>query len=111
MTSLNKASKHCVIYVTAPSRDEALNIARTLVTEQLVACANVLGEATSVYRWQGKVEEAQEIVLIAKTRNDLAEAALARIKALHSYDVPCAVTYDMAAGLPAYLAWIDQETA
>ena len=102
---------HCMIYVTASTRDEAMSIARTLVAERLVACANVLGEATSVYQWQGKVEEAQEIVLIAKTRRDLADRALARIKVLHSYDVPCAVVYDMAAGLPAYLAWIDKETA
>lgn len=102
---------HCMIYVTASTRDEAMSIARTLVAERLVACANVLGEATSVYQWQGKVEEAQEIVLIAKTRRDLADRALARIKVLHSYDVPCAVVYDLAAGLPAYLAWIDKETA
>ena len=69
---------HCMIYVTASTRDEAMSIARTLVAERLVACANVLGEATSVYQWQGKVEEAQEIVLIAKTRRDLADRALAR---------------------------------
>jgi len=99
-----------MIYVTAPSRDEAMKIARTLVAEKLAACANVLGEATSVYRWQGEMEEAQEFVLIAKTRGDLAEAALTRIKALHGYAVPCAVTYDMAKGLPDYLAWIDRET-
>lgn len=102
---------HCMIYVTAGSRDEAMTIARALVAERLVACANVLGEATSVYQWNGNVEEAQEIVVIAKTRRDLADRALARIKALHSYDVPCAVVYDMAAGLPGYLAWIAAETA
>lgn len=100
-----------MIYVTAGSRDEAMTIARALVAERLVACANVLGEATSVYQWNGNVEEAQEIVVIAKTRRDLADRALARIKALHSYDVPCAVVYDMAAGLPGYLAWIAAETA
>ncbi len=104
-------SHHCMIYVTTGSRDEALKIARALVDEKLAACANVLGQADSIYRWQGKVEEAQEVVVIAKTRRDLADQALARIKALHSYDVPCAVAYDIAAGLPDYLAWIDRETA
>jgi periplasmic divalent cation tolerance protein len=103
-------SRHCMIYVTASSKAEATTIARALVDEKLVACANVLGDATSIYRWQGKVEEAQEIVLIAKTRRDLADKALARIKALHSYDVPCAVVYEMTAGLPDYMAWIDRET-
>jgi periplasmic divalent cation tolerance protein len=99
-----------MIYVTAASRDEALKIGRALVAEKLAACANVLGEAASIYRWQGKVEEAQEFVLIAKTRRDLAESAMSRVKALHSYDVPCAVTYSMEAGLPEYLAWINRET-
>lgn len=102
---------HCMIYVTAGSHEEALKIARALVDEKLAACANVLGQAHSIYRWQGKVEEAQEVVLIAKTRRDLADKVLARIKALHSYDEPCAVAYDMAGGLPGYLSWIDAETA
>ena len=100
-----------MIYVTTASKAEAMAIARTLVDEKLAACANVLGEATSIYKWQGKVEEAQEFVLIAKTRRDLADQALARIKALHSYDVPCAVVYDMAGGLADYLDWIDRETS
>ena len=104
-------AKHCMIYLTAGSREEAFKIARALVDEKLVACANVLGEATSVYRWKGKVEEAAEMVVIAKTRKDLADKVLARVQALHSYDVPCAVAYDMATGLPPYLAWIDAETA
>ena len=99
-----------MLYVTAGSRDEALELARALVTEKLAACANVLAQATSVYRWQGKIEEAPEVIMIAKTRKDLAEKALARIQELHSYEVPCAVAYDMAAGLPAYLTWIDDET-
>ncbi len=106
----SSASSYCMLYVTAGSRDEALKLARALVAEKLAACANVLAEATSIYRWQGKVEEASEVILMAKTRKDLAGKALARIQELHSYDVPCAVAYDMAAGLPAYLKWIDDET-
>jgi periplasmic divalent cation tolerance protein len=100
-----------MIYVTTGTGDEAMKIARGLVDEKLAACANVLGQMHSVYRWQGKVDEAQEVVVIFKTRRDLADRAIARIKALHSYDVPCAVAYDMSAGLPGYLAWIDRETA
>jgi periplasmic divalent cation tolerance protein len=99
-----------MLYITTTDRDEAMRIARALVSERLVACVNLIGEATSVYQWQGEVVEAQEVVLIAKTRRDLADAALARIKALHSYDTPCAVVYDMATGLPNYLAWINAET-
>ena len=103
-------SRNCMIYVTTGTHDEAVKIARALIEEKLAACANVLGPAHSIYRWQGKVEEAQEIVVIAKTRRDLADQAMARIKALHSFDNPCAVAYDVAAGLPDYLTWIDQET-
>src|SRR3954470_5019239 len=100
-----------MLYVTAPTRAEAMAIGRALVAEKLAACVNVLGEATSIYRWQGAVEEAGEIVLIAKTRQALVDAALARIKQLHSYAVPCAVAYGMVAGLDDYLDWIAAETA
>ena len=105
-----RANDMCMIYLTAPTRDEAMAIGRALVREKLAACVNVLGEAQSIYRWQGEVEEAREIVLIAKTRQALVDAALARIKQLHSYEVPCAVAYGMAAGLPEYLAWMAGET-
>jgi periplasmic divalent cation tolerance protein len=99
-----------MIYVTASSQDEAMKIGRALVDEKLAACANVLGATASIYRWQGKVEEAQEVVVILKTRRDLANTAVARIKDLHSYDVPCAVVYEAVAGLPEYLDWIARET-
>ena len=102
---------HCMVYVTASSKDEALTIGRALVTEGLAACANVLPGMRSIYRWQGAVEEAEETVLILKTRRALADKIMARAAELHSYDVPCAVAYDMAAGLPAYLRWIDDSTS
>lgn len=99
-----------MIYGTAPSPEEARAIARALIAEKLAACVNVMDGVTSVYRWQGAVEEAVETVFIAKTTKALSGEALTRIKALHSYDVPCAVVYDMAGGLPEYLAWIISET-
>ncbi len=101
----------CMIYITAPTHEQAMTIGRALVEEKLAACVNVLGEARSIYRWQGAVEEANEIVLVAKTRQALVDPALARIKQLHTYDVPCAVAYAMVAGLGDYLDWIAAETA
>lgn len=101
----------CMIYGTASSPEEARAIARALVAERLAACVNLLDGAASVYRWQGAVEEATESIFIAKTTKALSGEALKRIKALHSYDVPAAVVYDMAGGLPEYLAWIAGETA
>lgn len=98
------------LYITAPNRDDALRIGRTLVEERLVACVNVLDGMRSVYRWQGKVEEAQEAVLIAKTRSELVEQVTARVQELHTYDCPCVVSWNLEAGNPAYLDWIRDET-
>lgn len=105
------AASHCMIYVTASSMGEAEAIGRALVNEKQAACANILCEARSIYRWKGKIEEANEAVLIAKTRNGLIARAMERISELHSNDVPCAVAYKMETGLPQYLNWIDAETA
>ncbi len=108
--SVSTAS-HCMIYVTAVSADEARFIGRTLVEEKLAACVNIMDGVTSIYRWEGKIEEAKEAVLIAKTRFDLAHSALERIEELHSNEAPCAVAYEMTLGLANYLAWVDDETA
>lgn len=98
-------------YVTAGSREEALRIGRALVGERLAACANVLDGMTSVYRWNGAVEEAPEAVLIAKTRADLFDRLTDRVRALHSYDTPCVVEVKLGRGNPAFLDWLEAETA
>jgi len=108
--TLTSDNDGCMVYVTAGSAEEAKAIAQAAVRERLAACANILGPMTSIYRWQGAIEESQEFVLICKTRRKLADALAALVRRLHSYDTPCIVVYDMAAGLPAYLAWIAAET-
>ena len=95
-----------LVYVTAPSQDRALKIARATVAEGLVACANILGAMTSVYRWQGAIHEDNEVALILKTRSDLVDALTGRVKELHPYDCPCIVALDIAGGNPAFLEWI-----
>jgi periplasmic divalent cation tolerance protein len=99
------------VYCTTASPEQAERIGRTLVEERLAACVNILPGMRSIYHWQGAIETATEAVLIAKTRADLAEALLARIKALHTYEVPCAVVLPIQGGLPDFLGWIDTETA
>lgn len=99
------------VYVTAPSSDVAEKITTIAVDEKLAACGNILPGMTSIYKWQGKTEQAQEIVLILKTRAALFEKLSARIAALHPYDVPCIVALPVSAGLPSYLSWINAETA
>jgi periplasmic divalent cation tolerance protein len=100
----------CFCYVTAGSKDEALRIGRALVDERLGACANVLDSMTSVYWWQGALEQADEAVLIVKTRGELVDRLTARVRELHGYDCPCVVSLPIAGGNPDYLAWIAAET-
>ncbi len=98
-------------YVTCASAAEAHEIARALVEERLAAAGNILPEIRSVYRWRGAIHEAQEAVLILKTRLDLTERIVERVKALHGYECPCVTTLPAAGGNPDYLRWIAQETA
>jgi periplasmic divalent cation tolerance protein len=98
------------VYVTAASRDEALRIGRAVVEERLAACANVLDGMTSIFHWNGAVQEEREAVLILKSRSDLADALTGRVRELHSYDCPCVAVLPITAGSPAYLDWITRET-
>ena len=99
------------VYVTARDAAKAKRIGRTVVAERLAACANVLDGMSSVYWWQGKIEEATEAVLILKTTTKRFEELMARIKALHSYETPAIVAWPIAAGSAEYLDWIGDETA
>jgi periplasmic divalent cation tolerance protein len=98
------------IYVTVSNNDEAERIATTVVTERLAACANLLGGIKSVYWWEGKVCEGEEVALVLKTSADQKTGLINRIKALHSYDCPAIVCLPIADGNPDFLTWIEQET-
>ena len=97
-------------YVTAGNRDAAVRIGRAVVEERLAACANVFDGMTSVFLWQGAIEEASEAVLILKTRSELVDRLVERVKALHDYDCPCVVALPVDGGNQAFLDWIAQET-
>ncbi len=97
------------VYATFANGDDARRIARLVVEERLAACANILAPCRSVYRWQGKVEEAEEVPALFKTRADAASRLIARIAELHSYDVPAAVVWPIAEAVPAYAAWVMDE--
>lgn len=99
-----------LVYVTVPDAAEAAAIGRALVAERLVACANVLGPARSIYRWQGKVCDESEHVLIAKTTSSRVEALTARVVALHSASLPCVVALPITGGHVPFLDWIAAET-
>lgn len=98
------------LYVTAPDATCAHEIASALVDERLAACVNVLPAITSVYRWDGAVETAEETPLLVKTTSALGQAAQARIVAMHPYDTPCVAALAISAdgSNPAFLKWISQ---
>jgi periplasmic divalent cation tolerance protein len=90
------------------SADEAKRIARALVEERLAACVNIAGHVDSVYRWQGVVEETQEVLLLIKTRVEKLAALEEAVHRLHSYEVPEFVILKVDGGSAAYLRWLDE---
>ena len=103
-------SVHVVVFITAGSVEEGQNIARTLVEERVAACVNIVSPIESVYRWQGKVQDDREVLLIAKTAAEMLEKLARRVKQLHSYKVPEIIALPIVAGSEDYLHWIDQQT-
>ena len=99
-----------VVVVTFPDEDTASRIAALLVQERLVACVNVLPPVHSIYRWKGAVETTHEVLALAKTRAAAVDDVIARIKALHPYEVPEIIALPVVTGLPTYLQWVLVET-
>ena len=99
-----------LILSTCPDADTAQRLARILVEERLAACVSLLPSAVSTYRWQGRVEQATEVQLLAKTPADRRDALMARLAELHPYELPEILAVETAAGLPAYLDWVTAET-
>ena len=100
----------CFVYSTLPDVATAQKIAKAIVEERLAACANILPSMQSYYWWEGKVESAAEVVLIAKTRTECFETLRARIQSLHPYQCPCIIALPIELGHTAFLDWIRQET-
>lgn len=100
-----------MVYVTFPDRQTAGRIGRMLVERGLAACANILGEIHSCYRWEGELCEGAEVAVILKTHTDSYPALQAAIQEAHPYDLPCVVAWELAAGFPPFLDWVRQESA
>ncbi len=99
-----------LVLCTCPDTPTAQALARQLVERRLAACVNLLPPMQSVYRWQGQVEQAGEVQLLAKTCADRLDALTAAIVQLHPYELPEILALTPSAGLPAYLDWIRAET-
>jgi len=96
-----------IVLTTAGSREEADKIANALVQRELAACVNVVGPITSVYRWKGKVERAEEFLLLIKTTEDAFDPVRNTIRELHSYELPEFIELGISRGEGKYLAWIE----
>ncbi|MGC9346448.1 MAG: divalent-cation tolerance protein CutA [Candidatus Bathyarchaeales archaeon] len=94
--------------VTAANREEAEKIARCLLDEKLIACANIIGPISSLFWWAGKVERAEEHILLMKSRRDMFEKLSETIRALHSYEVPEIIALPIVKGSSEYIEWIDK---
>ncbi|MBT8763024.1 divalent-cation tolerance protein CutA [Desulfohalobiaceae bacterium Ax17] len=101
---------HVFAYITAKDLAEAEKIGQVLVGERLAACVNILDGMLSMYWWQGQLEKSKEVVIIAKTREELKESLLERVKEIHSYDCPCVIFLPVQGGNKEFLDWINAET-
>jgi periplasmic divalent cation tolerance protein len=100
-----------VVLTNMPDRAAALTLAQTLVERRLAACVNVLGQADSVYRWQGEIERAQEVPVLIKTRRGLYPELQAAITAAHPYELPEIIAVPVVLGFSAYIDWVTAETS
>ena len=100
-----------IVLCTCGNRAEAARVARALVEEHLAACVNILPEIASIYRWQGKVEEANEVLLLAKTTRQRFPDLRDRITELHTYGTPEIIAIAVTAGSEKYLGWLEQQVA
>ena len=101
--------QYCSIYITTKDEEEARRIGKALVEEKLAACVNI-NPIKSIYRWEGQIQEEGEVAMFVKTRAELADEIIRRVKELHSYEVPCIVSYPIAKGYPDFLKWVEEST-
>lgn len=99
-----------VLYSTTDTLESAKTIARALVKEKLVACVHILPKIESIYRWQGKIEEASECVILVKTSDRNVQNVIQKIRSLHPYEVPEILVFPPVGGLKEYLDYVDEET-
>ena len=101
--------KFSFVYITASNKKEAKRIANVLVSEKLAACCNIF-KMDSVYWWKGKIEKTGEYGIFAKTKKSLVEKIIKRVKEIHSYSVPCIISFEIEKGSKDFLNWIEKST-
>jgi len=102
--------ENVMVYMTFPGIEEAKRIGALIVEKRLAACVNIIEGMTSMYWWESRIENASEVVVIAKTRKDLMDRLTEFVKSMHSYKVPCIAGIPITGGNPEFLKWIEKET-
>jgi len=98
---------YIVVIMTTSNKEEAEKIVRSLLKERLIACANILGPVSSLFWWQGKIDEAKEFLVFMKSHKSLFERLSERVREIHSYDVPEIIALPIIEGSPPYLDWMN----
>ena len=105
------SNRHCVVFITAASSDQAQAIATKLVEDRLVACAQLLPPMQSIFRWQGKISRETETLIVAKSLEGRVEQIVEAVKRIHTYEVPEIIALPILGGSPDYLRWVDEALA
>lgn len=101
-------SEPIVILITAPGEEEAAGLARALVEAKLAACVNMVSNVRSIYSWKGSIEDDREQLMIVKTQRHLFDRLAAKVREIHSYDVPEIIALPIVEGSPDYLKWLQE---
>lgn len=101
--------KFILVYTTCSTQKEAKKIAQILIKEKLAACCNIF-KIDSIFRWQGKIEKGKEYGIFVKTKRNLFKKVKKRIKEIHSYSIPCIISFSIESGLKSFLSWIERST-
>lgn len=107
---MSNMSEAIVVLVTCGSEEEAAKIANSLVEERLAACVNMISPVRSIYRWEGKIWDEKEWMLIIKTQKKRFEELEKKVKSLHSYSVPEIIALPVVEGFASYLKWLEETT-
>ena len=100
-----------LVLTNLPDRDSAQRVAQSLIENHAAACVNILAECNSVYRWEGKMENASEVPLLIKTTRSAYPRVEKLIRSHHPYELPEIIAVSVVAGLPAYLQWAVQDVS
>jgi periplasmic divalent cation tolerance protein len=101
-------TNYIIVLVTTPNKTEAEKIAQTLLKEKLIACANIINPVTSFFHWSGKVDRAEECLVVMKSRMDLFTELAEHVKGLHSYEIPEILALPIVEGSKAYFDWMGE---